>query len=661
MHRLPPVLLAEITQALNAAGGRLLILAKPLAQRAQIYSYGLQPRTSTPIEKNPFWQNLLSTETTTDRSVNFAGIPGFDNAAEVDTQASGWQQARVAISEPNSSTGAALPIVYPIDCISAQPELAPLFSAFSAVDIRSLSIVPLRYDRHCVGCLTIFRSAPTPTKDLSWSDCQLQLAQDLAMQMYLAIMQQRVERMFRDRVYYDLLTGLPNRMLFSQYLTLALAKMPSSGELVAVILLNLDRFKNINDSLGHRCGDRLLQLVAERLENTLGTEATICRWSGDEFALMMPALSDLTALDRVADRVLSCFELPFEFEPSFQSLRTDSLYIKASVGIAIAPTGGSDLVERLLQHADAALERAQSSGQNNYEIYTDLVNDPTTLGVVASPRENRLQLENMLDRAIANADGKPFDDRKLLLHYQPQIDTQTGKIIGIEALMRCQDIHANLINPADFIPIAEETGSIVPMGEWVIRTACKQNKLWQDLGLGNFSIAINFSVKQLQDRNLIDTIKAVLAKTGLSPTSLEIEITESIAIKDLDLTIAILESLREIGVKISLDDFGTGYSSLAALKYLPLDRLKIDRSFIRELRTHTVDAGIVRTIVNLGHELNLTVIAEGVETVEQFEFLRSIDCDAVQGFLFSRPLPAADLEIAIANGHWQQDFFDNRH
>jgi diguanylate cyclase (GGDEF)-like protein len=483
----------------------------------------------------------------------------------------------------------------------------------------------------------------------------LQLAQSLAIHIYLAVMQQRVEQMFKDRAYYDILTGLPNRLLLNHCLTLALAKMPLVGGLSAIVLLNLDRFKHINDSLGHHTGDRLLQLIAERLKNTLGTEAIIGRWGGDEFALVVPALSDLSAVHAFADRVLKCFDLPFGFDRSFQTLKTNSLYIKARMGIAIATSGNSDL-QTLLHYADAALDRAQNHGRNNYEIYidTDIISHPTT---------DRLRLANLLDgvsaaladRSAVVGDNQRFEDRQLLLHYQPQLDINTGKIIGIEALLRCQDLHAKLISPAELIPIAEETGSIIQIGEWVIRTACQQNKLWQDLGLGNFPIAVNFSVKQLQERNLIDTITGILAETGLDATALEVEITESIAIKDLELTVSILKSLRAIGVRISLDDFGTGYSSLAALKYLPLDRLKIDRTFIQDLRANTVDAGIVRTIVNLGHELNLNVVAEGVETVEQFEFLRSINCDAVQGFLFSRPLTATDLEIAIATGsYWHQ-------
>ncbi len=618
--QLKPELLAEIAQALAADGGRLLILAKPPAQRAQIYRYGLQPRTSTPIEKNALWQNLLYPQTPT-----------------------------IAV-ELLSTTLPPLTTVYPIDNVALQPALSPLLRSFQLAGIESLLILPLRYHRQCVGCVTLFRATPTGSEAGQWTEAQLQLAQNLAIQMYVAVMQQRVERMSIDRAYYDTLTGLPNRQLLIQWLTLSLAKMPSTGEILAVIVVNLDRFKHINDRLGHRVGDRLLQLIAQRLESTLGTEAIIGRWSGDEFALVIPNLADLTAINIVADRVLNCFALPFVFDRNFQELATNSLYIKASMGIALTTSGGADS-ETLLQHADAALEIAQHHGKNNYEIYQP---------IAIHPDPTRLQLENLLDCFCAElahiAVTQPLDDRKLLLYYQPQIDTHTGEIIGVEALLRCQTLHAKIINPIELIGIAEENGSIVQIGEWVMRTACIQKKVWQDRGLGDFPIAVNFSVKQLQDPNLVETITTILAETGLSPAALEVEITESIAIKDLDLTIAILASLRGIGVKISLDDFGTGYSALAALKYLPLDRLKIDRSFIHELRANTIDAGIVRTIVNLGHELQLNVVAEGVETLEQLEFLRSIDCDAVQGFLFSHPLPASDFEAMIARDrYWHQN------
>jgi diguanylate cyclase (GGDEF)-like protein len=606
VSQLNPELLADITQALNADGSRLLILAKPLAQRDRVLSYGIQPRTKTPIEKNQLWQQLLH------------------------------PQAPVTIQH-----GAT---VYPIDCIFDRSPLTPLFTAFRTAGIESLLILALGDRDRCVGCLTLFRS--TARQEWRWTEAELQLAQTFGMQLYLAVMAQRVEQMFRDRLYRDLLTGLPNRLLLNQWLTFALAKMPGVGEVLVVILLNLDRFKHINDRLGHRSGDRLLQLTAERLQNTFGREATIGRWSGDEFALIIPTLDRISAVNEIAERILNCFDLPFNFDRRTQSSQ-HSLQLKASMGIAISTTPGEDS-EVLLHQADAALHRAKDDG-TNYEIYR----------AINPPAIARLQLECILDHVCAAIADRSIEDRNLLLHYQPQIDIQTGKIIGVEALLRCQDLQSEFINPSELIPIAEETGSIIQIGAWVIRTACNQNKIWQDRGWSHFPIAVNFSVKQLQDRHSIETILSILAETGLSPATLEIEITESIAIKDLDRTISILESLRKIGVKISLDDFGTGYSSLAALKYLPLDRLKIDRSFIRELRANTVDAGIVSTIVNLGHELQLNVVAEGVETIEQLEFLRSINCDAAQGFLFSRPMAAPDLESAIANGsYWHPDLFE---
>jgi diguanylate cyclase (GGDEF)-like protein len=611
LPQLKPELLADIAQALNADGCRVLIFAKPSGQRAQIFSYGLQPRGASPIEKTALWQDIFNPQTTT-------------------------------------VTAAAIARVYPIDRIWEHPILAPLSIAFATAGIQSLLILPLFAQDQCVGCLTLFRATATSP----WTDRELKLAHRLAIDLCLSVIQQQFQQIWQDRSYYDLLTGLPHRMLLDQWLTLALAKITVPGQLLAVILIDLDRFKNINDSLGHRGGDRLLKLIATRLQSSLGKTAIIGRWSGDEFAIFVPNLSEVKAVTKVADLVLNCFEQPFACEQNLPGLKTNSLYIKIKMGIAIATSDDADS-EKLIQQANIALDRNQNNGKNSYEIYppVGLTPDPV---VIDSPRENRLRVEHMLDRAIV--------DRQLFLHYQPQIDIQTGNIVGIEALLRCLDAQAKIINPADFIPIAEETGSIIQLGEWVIRAACQQSKLWQEQGLGSFPIAVNFSVKQLQDRNLIDTIVAILAETNVSPATLEVEITESIAIQDLDLTISILESLREIGVKISLDDFGTGYSSLAALKYLPLDRLKIDRSFIRELKLNTVDACIVNTIVNLGHELNLNVVAEGVETIEQFELLRSINCDAVQGFFFSRPLTATDFETMITTGsYWHQNLAHPHH
>jgi diguanylate cyclase (GGDEF)-like protein len=599
-----PELLADIVQALYADGGRLLIFAKSADQRAQIFSYGVQPSGTIPIEKTPLWQDIFNDQTTT---VAATSIPG----------------------------------VYLVEQIWAQPILAALSISFATAGIQSVVILPLFNQEKCIGCLTLFRANNTS----SWADQELQLAHRLAIDLCLFIMQQQFGQMWQDRSYYDLLTGLPHRLLLDRWLNLALAKMPLQGQYLAVILINLDRFKNINESFGHRFGDQLLTLIATRLKHNLAETAIIGRWSGDEFAVFTH-IATVDAVTEVADQVLACFDQSFSFNRDFPNLTTNSLAVKVKMGIAITTSHEAD-AEKLIRQANIAIDHNPNNGRNSYEIYPP-INAQLEQVKARSPREHRLRVEHILDRAIV--------DRQLFLHYQPQIDIQTGNIIGIEALLRCLDSQSRTINPADFIPIAEETGSIIQLGEWVLRTACQQSKLWQEQGLAALPIAVNFSVRQLQDRNLIDTILAILAETNVAPGTLEVEITESIAIKDLDLTISILESLREIGVKISLDDFGTGYSSLAALKYLPLDRLKIDRSFIRELKPNTVDACIVNTIVNLGHELNLNVVAEGVETIEQFELLRSINCDAVQGFFFSRPLAAPDFATMIMTGsYWHQN------
>ncbi len=612
-----PESLAEITRTLGADGSRLLLLAEPCARRAQIFTYGVQPKTATPIEKDRLWQDLLYDGT------NERQLVGVGAATESLTE---HPSQRLALRPADR--------VCQIERISSQPLLERLSESFAAVGIESLLILPLRYAHQCVGCLTLFRSTPSPAGDYVWTDEESNLAQSLAMQLYLNVMQRRVKQMFGDRIYYDLLTGLPNRLFLHQQLTLELAKMQSIDRVLAVIFLDLDRFKNINDSLGHGFGDRLLQLIAERLKQAIESTAIVGRWSGDEFMLLLPALDNVAVVNKIADRILHCFEQPFTFAQSFPRLKTNSVYVKASMGIAIATEGDVD-VENLLKDADTALGRAKQKGKNNYQIYTH-ANSKRSI--------DPFQLENILYRAI--------DDHQLILHYQPQIDLKTGRVVGVESLLRCQNLDERAIGPDLFIPIAEETGSILPIGEWVLRNACQQNKLWQEMGLGHFPIAINFSLGQLQDCQLIGRIIDILAETNLPPAYLEIEITEGTAIDDLPLTISILAGLQKIGVKISLDDFGTGYSSLAALKYLPLDRLKIDRLFIQQLKADTVDAAIVTTIVNLGRQLNLKTIAEGVETLEQLDFLRSIDCDAVQGFLFSRPLPASDLEPFIIDGYW---------
>jgi diguanylate cyclase (GGDEF)-like protein len=599
-------LLVTVAAAFQANAARLYVIAEPINSVAQIYTYGQQPDIAIAIENNALWQRVI-----------------YDNSKEVQEQ------------------------VYAIADIYQQSILEPLYFSLRQSHIQSLLIIPLRYSQQCIGCLTLFRSHSASTEKSidsrpPWTAAEIQLAQSLTVHLYTGIMQQRIERMFRQQSYYDLLTGLPNRLLLQQRLTLALAKTQERGELLAVIFLDLDRFKNINDILGHSTGDQLLQMVTARLQEAIAVYDVLGRWGGDEFTFLVSSFDDMAELHHIAKTILDTLTTPFEFEDVFPYLNSKTLYVRASMGISIAPYDGTDS-DTLLKHAHTALYRAKQKGRNHYDVYSSALST-TAVG--------QLRLENILYQAINDSFAS---DRKLnnvqnqqfVLHYQPQVDIASQQVIGVEALIRCYDYQARFISPAEFIPVAEETGLINQIGEWVLNTACEQNKLWQEQAVGYFPIAVNLSIKQIQQPNFVEIVMNALARSGLAPEYLEVEITESLAIQDLQLTIGVLQQLRTHGIKVSLDDFGTGHSSLAALKHLPLDHLKVDRSFIKDLTADSIDAGIVRTIINLGHELKLNVIAEGVETIEQLDFLRSVGCDGVQGFFFSRPLPAQDLAAQI--------------
>jgi diguanylate cyclase (GGDEF)-like protein/PAS domain S-box-containing protein len=428
-------------------------------------------------------------------------------------------------------------------------------------------------------------------------------------------MQKRIDDMIQQQVSHDLLTNLPNRMLFSERLSLALANVHEHGEILAVAFLDVDRFHTINDTLGYTAGDRLLQNVAQRLATCLRQTDIIARWEGDEFTLLMPRLNCVEDATKIAQRILNKFNAPFHFE-------NQEFRITVSIGIALAPYDGED-AETLLKKADTALYGAKQQGKNNYLLYTPAMNIKAF---------DKLVLENNLHKAI--------DKEELLLHYQPQVDLNTGQILGMEALIRWQHPDLGLIPPNEFIPLAEETGLICRIGEWVLRTACAQNQAWQLAGLPPMRIAVNLSAHQFQQQNLVRTVAQVLQETGLDPRYLEIEITESTAMQDVNLTISVLQKLQAMGIKIAMDDFGTGYSSLSSLKRFPLHTLKIDQSFVQELTTSSNDAAIITAIIALGHKLNLQIIAEGVETSKQLEFLRSVKCEGIQGYLFSRPLSA---------------------
>ncbi|MFW6357955.1 MAG: putative bifunctional diguanylate cyclase/phosphodiesterase, partial [Chroococcales cyanobacterium] len=535
--------------------------------------------------------------------------------------------------------------VYQIPDLYQEPKIGGIAYVFKLTPIRSLLIIPLRYHQQCIGCLTLFRheietetlwagrnhpdsrnSLPRQSFEawrevvrgqaLPWRADEIKLARTLGIHLYTAVMERRLKEMILHHSYHDSLTGLPNRLLFHERLSLALANIQlTPGEVLAVIFLDLDGFKTINDTLGHAVGDELLKRVAERLINLLNIDDTIARWGGDEFTILLSSLPNVEKASTIALKILAALSVPFHFHEQ-------ELYIKGSLGIAIAPYHGND-AETLLKHADAALHGAKQQGRNTYQLYN------TAIG---SKVEKRLAIENNLYKAI--------EREEFILYYQPQFCLKTGKIVGVEALIRWQSRELGFVSPAQFIPLAEETGAIIPIGEWVLQTACLQHRYWQELGLSPIQVAINLSGRQFQDQRLLKMIQRVLETTGMNPNYLEFEITESIAIQDTGLTISILNKLRELGVQTSIDDFGTGYSSLSSLKHFPLDKIKIDQSFIRDLTTDSHDAAIVRAVVALGHGLDLKVVAEGVETEEQYQFLKSLKCNVVQGYYLSRPLAA---------------------
>jgi diguanylate cyclase (GGDEF)-like protein len=384
---------------------------------------------------------------------------------------------------------------------------------------------------------------------------------------------------------------------------------------LAVMFIDLDHFKVINDTLGHTAGDELLLSVAERLSRCIREGDTVARLGGDEFTLLIANLHDPDDAAKIAEQVLEAVE-----EPMIIGER--QLFITASIGIALSPADGVD-AENLLKNADSALYRAKESGRNNYQLCTD------DMKVRAL---ERLSLENSLRRALERGE--------LTLHYQPVIHLSSARVSGMEALIRWQHPDRGITYPDSFIPLAESSRLIVPIGDWVLRQACGQAKQWQDSGLNDFRVSVNLSPRQFQQRDLIHTVRTTLEETGLDPESLELEITESTAMQNIELTIETLRELKNMGIAISIDDFGIGYSSLNYLKRFPIDTVKIDKSFVRDLETDASDAAIVTAVIGIARILNLRVIAEGVENEHQLSFLQRKQCEEMQGFLFSRPLAA---------------------
>jgi diguanylate cyclase (GGDEF)-like protein len=429
-----------------------------------------------------------------------------------------------------------------------------------------------------------------------------------------------------DRLaYYDTVTQLPNRALFEDRLAKAVAIAKTSGETLGLLFISLDQFKKVNDSLGHGLGDSLLREFAERLKSCITESDTLARFAGDEFALLQMQIEGTKDVIETMGSLSQVLKFPFE-------LSGHEVFTTASVGVSLFPHDSDDS-QMLLKNAGAALYKAKRSGGANCQFYTKDLHE------VAS---RRLALETSLRRAIQK--------QEFLIHYQPRVSVESLAITGVEALLRWNHPQLGIVGPSEFIPLAEDTGLIVPIGEWLMRHACLQNRRWQELGYSPIQVAVNICARQFQEQDLAETIVRILDETGLEPEYLELELTESSIMQNADHAAEVLTRLKSMGIDISIDDFGTGFSSLASLKRLPIDSLKIDQSFVRDVSTDPDDAALVMAIITLAHNLRLRVIAEGVETEEQLRFLDLLRCDEIQGYLFSRPLPA-ELLLNLFDSH----------
>jgi diguanylate cyclase (GGDEF)-like protein/PAS domain S-box-containing protein len=421
------------------------------------------------------------------------------------------------------------------------------------------------------------------------------------------------------QAYHDVLTGLPNRLLFRDRISIALAHARRTGRTVAVMFLDLDQFKLVNDTLGHTVGDRLLQAIGARLVSCVRGEDTVARMGGDEFTILLSDLIDRRGAATVALKILDAVRHPVTVDQH-------ELFVSTSIGISVFPDDGDD-AEMLLKNADRAMYHAKELGRDNFQYAT------------ANEGEGRLALERGLHRAL--------DRGEFVVHYQPMVEIAGHTVVGAEALLRWNHPERGLIAPEEFIPVAEETQLIVPIGEWVLRTACAQMKQWHDAGHTSLRIAVNLSPRQFQHRELTTTVEKVLHDTGLPATCLELELTESTAMQNVDLSLSVLNRLKDMGIRISIDDFGTGYSSLSYLKRFPVDTVKIDQYFVRDVTADAGDTAIISAVISMARALNLRVVAEGVETEEQLAFLRREECAEMQGFLYSEPLPALEFERAL--------------
>jgi len=494
--------------------------------------------------------------------------------------------------------------------------------------IRSMLAAPLIIRDKVIGviCFYCFSSA------FSFTEIYVDFVRKLSKAISVALEnvglyedRRRMEEKISHLAHHDELTGLPNRRLFASLLTLELAQSRRYKQKMAIFFLDLDQFKDINDTLGHAAGDELLKDVADRLKSTIRESDTVARIGGDEFNIMLPNIGHVEDIADIARKIVECFQKPF-------MIAGHELHMTTSIGISIYPDDGAG-IDALLRNADIAMYHAKKEGRNTYQFYNPEINVRSV---------ERIRLDNWLRNSIKRGE--------LSVYYQPQVDIKTGKIVCAEALVRWRHPGMGLLDAAQFIPLAEETGFVTVIDEWVLQTVCAQARSWQDAGLTTGCLTVNMSARLLQSTELVDKVSRILGETEVLPDFIHLEITESMAMKNIGRTAARLKELSDMGIRIYIDDFGIGYSSLNYLKRLPIDCLKIDKSFIQDIAIDSDDRAIISAVTAMAHKMKIKVIAEGVETEEQLSFLRLAGCDEMQGFLYSRALPAEEFEELITAG-----------
>ncbi|MBS0556979.1 MAG: EAL domain-containing protein [Proteobacteria bacterium] len=490
--------------------------------------------------------------------------------------------------------------------------------------------LPLRDERrNTLGALMIARREAL-VADALLTDTLRAVAARLALELEL----RRAREQGRAKGLQDALTMLPNRLLFNDRLETTIKEAHRTGEMFAVLFVDLDRFKSINDSLGHGVGDEVLIAVAKRLRGSVRASDTVARYAGDEFTMILRHIVQRDDVMRIAEKIVRVMEVPLTLGDGSE------LHITASIGVSFYPDDAAN-AERLLKHADVAMYSAKGMGRNNFQTY---------VAVPEESHQQRLALESKLRLAEKNGE--------LRVYYQPQVNTESEDICGMEALIRWEHPELGMISPGFFIPLAEENGLIVSIGEWVLRTACADARRWQDRFALNLRVSVNLSAVQLRQHNLLDVVAQALRDSGLEPTQLDLEVTESVNVKNIPNLLETLQGLRDLGCHIAIDDFGTGQSSLDYIKRFPADRIKIDQTFVRNIGVDPDDEAIVRATIGMAHNLGRGVVAEGVEIEQHLEFLRGEGCEELQGYLFCRPLPAASFENLLAE---RERVFQNAH